>query len=138
MASWIARWLMDVKRGGLGKRRDARARRLQKLGRRAILLERLEPRVVLNAAPIGKDDASYYTAEDTDLTIGASDTTLLDNDWDAEGSSLTATIVDNPANGTVSNFSGTAGTFTYSPDLSFTGVDSSLMTSVMGRMIVIW
>lgn len=95
-----------------------------KRGQRARLFERLEPRVVLNAAPIGKDDPWYYTDEDTDLTVGTSDTTLLDNDWDPEGSSLTATIVDNPANGSVSNFSGTAGTFTYSPDLGFTGVDT--------------
>ena len=120
----MSRWLMDVNRGGVGKRRSARTRRLKRLGRRATFLERLEPRVVLNAAPIGRDDASYYTAEDTDLTVGTSDTTLLDNDWDPEGSSLTATIVDNPANGTISNFSGTAGTFTYSPDLGFTGVDT--------------
>ena len=52
------------------------------------------------------------------------DTTLLDNDWDPEGDTLTASIVDNPANGTISNFSGANGTFTYSPDTSFTGVDT--------------
>jgi hypothetical protein len=61
------------------------------------LFERLEPRIVLNAAPIARDDASYFTAEDTALTVTTSDTTLLDNDWDPEGDSLTASVVDGPS-----------------------------------------
>lgn len=55
--------------------------------------------------------------------IGTSDTTLLDNDWDPEGSSLTASVVDNPSNGTLSTFN-TDGTFTYAPDTSFSGFDT--------------
>jgi hypothetical protein len=55
------------------------------------------------------------------LTVTTSDTTLLDNDWDPEGDSLTASIVDSPSNGSISGFSGTAGTFTYTPDTSYAG-----------------
>ena len=39
-------------------------------------------------------------------------TTLLDNDWDPEGSTITATLVDNPTHGSISRF-GSDGTFTY-------------------------
>jgi hypothetical protein len=79
--------------------------------------------VVLNAVPIGVNDPWYTTAENTALTVGSSDVTLLDNDWDPEGGSLTASVVDSPSNGTLSNFSGNDGTFTYTPDTSFVGVD---------------
>ncbi|MCO6456362.1 MAG: cadherin-like domain-containing protein, partial [Pirellulaceae bacterium] len=80
--------------------------------------------MVLNGAPVALPDASYFTAEDTALTITTSDTTLLDNDWDPEGDSLTASIVDSPSNGSVTGFSGSNGTFTYTPDTSFVGVDT--------------
>ena len=78
---------------------------------------------MLNAAPIALPDPFYSTAKDTALTVDSQGTTLLDNDWDPEGSSLTASVVDNPANGTLSNFN-SAGTFTYTPDTGFEGFDS--------------
>jgi RHS repeat-associated protein len=78
----------------------------------------------LNAAPIANDDPWYVTSVDTALTVTTSDTTLLDNDWDPEGDSLTASIVDSPSNGSISGFSGAAGTFTYTPDTSYVGFDS--------------
>jgi len=96
----------------------------QRWAQRQRLFERLEPRVVLNAAPVARDDPWYYTAEDTGLTVTTSDTTLLDNDWDPEGDSLTASVVDSPDNGSISNFSGSDGTFTYTPDTSYVGFDS--------------
>jgi RHS repeat-associated protein len=101
-----------------------RKRRLRRRQQRAMGMERLEDRRVLNAAPMADPDSSYFTYENSALTIGSSDITLLDNDWDAEGSSLTASIVDNPANGTITNFSSTVGTFTYTPDTSFSGIDT--------------
>ncbi|MBI2480562.1 MAG: cadherin-like domain-containing protein [Planctomycetia bacterium] len=99
-------------------------RHSQQWTQRQRLFEPLEPRIVLNAAPIAKDDAWYFTAEDTALTVTTSEMTLLDNDWDPEGDSLTASVVDSPANGSVSNFSGSDGTFTYTPDTSYVGFDS--------------
>lgn len=47
---------------------------------------------MLNAAPVAGDDPWYSTAEDTDLTVSSSDTTLPDDDWDPEGNSLSAAI----------------------------------------------
>jgi RHS repeat-associated protein len=80
--------------------------------------------MMLHAVPIAIDDPWYATPQNTALTVGISDTSLLANDWDPEGSSLTATIVDSPSDGTLSAFSGTDGTFTYTPNTSFVGVDS--------------
>jgi hypothetical protein len=79
----------------------------------------------MNGAPIANPDPWYGTAEDTALTVTTSDTELLDNDWDPEGDSLTASVVDSPASGAVSGFSGSDGTFTYTPDTSHS---SSQMT----------
>ena len=104
------------------RKRDKNKR--QRFQQRRSLLERLEARVVLNGQPITVADPFYDTAQNTSLTVSTSDTTLLDNDWDPESSSLTASIVANPANGTVTNFSSTAGTFTYTPDNGFSGVDT--------------
>ena len=108
----------------VGPLRTRARRKPKRLVQRVVFLEQLEPRIVLNGAPVAVPDPFYSTAEDTALTVGASDTTLLDNDWDPEGDTITASIVDNPGDGSVTNFSGTAGTFTYTPDTGFTGVDS--------------
>ncbi|MDA1056118.1 MAG: Ig-like domain-containing protein, partial [Planctomycetota bacterium] len=98
--------------------RDTR-RRVQ----RQRLFESLEPRIVLNATPIANADPWYSTATNSTLTVGSSDTILLQNDWDPEGNSLTATLVANPSNGVLTTFNSN-GTFTYSPNLAFTGVDT--------------
>jgi YD repeat-containing protein len=87
------------------------------------LFERLEARVVLNGAPVAVDDPWYSTGTGSTLTVGSSDQTLLDNDWDPEGNSLTASVVANPSNGSLTTFN-SDGTFTYSPNSSFSGVDS--------------
>ncbi|HUG66542.1 MAG TPA: Ig-like domain-containing protein [Pirellulaceae bacterium] len=122
MFSSLRGWLSRGNRGGVGKR--GRRRDTQRWAQRQPFFERLEPRVILNAAPVARDDPWYYTAEDTGLTVTTSDTTLLDNDWDPEGDSLTASVVDSPAHGSLSNFSGSDGTFTYTPDTSYVGFDS--------------
>lgn len=90
---------------------------------RKSFFEPLEARLVLNAAPVAKEDLRYATDVDTALVVSSSND-LLENDWDPEGSSLTASIVANPSNGSISNFSGSAGTFTYTPNSSFSGLDS--------------
>jgi hypothetical protein len=48
---------------------------------------------------------------------------VLNNDFDADGDSLTASVVANPSNGTLVSFSSN-GTFTYRPTTSFTGLDT--------------
>ncbi len=106
-----------------GRKQSTKWNRGNSLTRRMRFLERLEPRVVLNAAAVALDDPWYYTAEDTTLVIGTSDTTLLDNDWDPEGSALTASVVAGPAHGTLISFDDD-GTFEYEPDTSFVGWDT--------------
>lgn len=73
----------------------------------------------VNDAPVAVDD-SYSTTEDTPLTINAPG--VLGNDTDADGDTLTVTIVDNPANGTVTLNEN--GSFVYTPNTGFTGTDT--------------
>ena len=123
MFSSLRDLLLNGNGGGLGKQGRRRLRKPRRKSERQRLFERLEPRVVLNAAPVAGDDPWYSTAEDTDLSVGSSDTTLLDNDWDPEGSSLTAAVVANPSSGSLTTFNAD-GTFTYSPNSGFSGIDS--------------
>ncbi len=102
-------------------KRDWR-RRLRRRWNKNLSFERLEDRRLLAAVPIAADDPSYITAVNTALTVGSS-VSLLQNDWDPDGGTLGATVVQNPSHGTLSNFSSTAGTFTYTPDTDFTGID---------------
>lgn len=97
-------------------------RRLRRRARRQCLFQQLEDRRVLNAAPIALADPVYFINVDATLTIGTSDVSPLDNDWDPEGSSLTATLVDSPQHGTLTAFN-SDGTFVYDPDTSYTGHD---------------
>src|SRR5687767_858681 len=109
---------------GLITGRSKQRRKRSKTERRAGFFEQLEDRRVLNGIPIAVDDRSYFTAVNTALNIGSGNPTLIANDLDPEGSSLTASIVANPAHGTISSFSGSAGTVTYTPDSSYSGLDS--------------
>jgi VCBS repeat-containing protein len=70
-------------------------------------------------APVGVND-TYSTDEDTPLTVAAPG--VLGNDTDANGDTLTAVLVSNPANGTLA-FNAN-GSFTYSPASNFNGSDS--------------
>jgi hypothetical protein len=59
----------------------------------------------------------WYSAQvNTPLTIGSSDRTLLENDWDPQGASPAISVVGEPDHGSLSNFDSNAGTFTYTPD----------------------
>lgn len=108
---------------GLIKSRSKRWRKRSKTESRSGFFERLEDRLMLNGTPVAKDDLAFSTPLNTALTVTSQNNLLL-NDWDPEGSALTASVVANPANGSLSNFSGSAGTFTYTPSTNFTGIDS--------------
>ncbi|MFW2334945.1 PKD domain-containing protein, partial [Ilumatobacter sp.] len=72
-----------------------------------------------NTPPIAIDD-TYSVDEDDTLTIVAPG--VLGNDTDADGDPLTAVLVDDVANGTLT-IDG-AGEFTYAPDADFAGDDT--------------
>jgi hypothetical protein len=52
--------------------------------KRRAQLESLEDRRMLTAVPIAEDDPWYSAEVNTPLTIGGSDRTLLENDWDPQ------------------------------------------------------
>jgi VCBS repeat-containing protein len=73
----------------------------------------------VNDTPVAQDD-SYTTSEDTTLVIPALG--ILANDTDADGDTLTAVLDSAPSNGSLTL--NADGSFTYTPDTSFTGVDT--------------
>ncbi|HND51288.1 MAG TPA: Ig-like domain-containing protein, partial [Pirellulaceae bacterium] len=76
----------------------------------------LEGRVAPNNAPTASDD-SATTNEDAGVTVN-----ILANDGDADGQSLTPTVVTPPAHGTVTMNAN--GTITYMPAANYNGVDN--------------
>lgn len=74
-----------------------------------------------NSAPVANDD-QYHFNEDELLIIVPSTEGVLQNDTDAEGDTLTATIVDDAENGTVAL--NADGSFLYSSTANFFGTDS--------------
>ena len=75
---------------------------------------------VANAAPVAVDDGPYATAEDTTLSVPAPG--VLGNDTDGDGDALTAILVADAANGSVTLQPD--GSFDYVPDRDFSGADS--------------
>ncbi|MBK9121839.1 MAG: tandem-95 repeat protein [Chloroflexi bacterium] len=73
----------------------------------------------VNDAPVAVDD-SYSTDEDTPLTVAVPG--VLGNDTDAETNPLTAVLVDDVTNGTLTLNSD--GSFTYTPNANFNGTDT--------------
>ena len=53
---------------------------------------------------------------------------MIQHDRDANASSKTGTIVENPKNGTVSSYATSTDSFTYTPNEGFTGEDSFTFT----------
>jgi hypothetical protein len=98
-------------------------RRGKKNTSRLLALEPLEIRALLNAAPLAVPDLSYSTPANTPLLVNNPSQGLKANDSDPEGAALSITIVTNPASGTLSNVSSTDGTFTYTPNSGFNGID---------------
>ena len=80
--------------------------------------------MVLNGLPLAVADPWYSTPQNTALVVNSQNHPLLENDWDPEGSMLSASVVTNPTTGSLSNFNASAGTFTYTPNGGFSGVDS--------------
>ncbi len=74
----------------------------------------------VNDAPVALGDA-YTTTRNKALTVTVP--SLLANDSDVEGSSLTASLVTPPSNGSLTSF-GSNGTFTYAPTFGFVGTDT--------------
>jgi hypothetical protein len=70
-------------------------------------------------APVANDDV-YLTDEDTVL---APEDGVFSNDSDADGDDLTGFVTVQPTNGTLV-FNTVDGTFTYTPNLNFNGLDS--------------
>jgi len=75
--------------------------------------------VGLNQSPAAVNDA-YSTNEDTALTVNAPG--VLTNDTDADSDPLTAVLVGNVSNGTLTVNSD--GSFSYTPNTNFSGTDS--------------
>ena len=73
----------------------------------------------INDPPVANDDL-YSTSEDTPLTVPLPG--LLGNDTDPENDTLTVTLNTQPANGTVTV--NPDGSFTYTPNLNWTGTDT--------------
>jgi VCBS repeat-containing protein len=73
----------------------------------------------VNDAPTTNND-SYSVDEDQPLTVNAAG--VLANDTDVEGSALTAVLVNEPANGSLTL--NADGSFTYTPQANFNGSDS--------------
>jgi VCBS repeat-containing protein len=74
----------------------------------------------VNDAPVATDD-SYATSPDTPLSVGAASGVLV-NDSDVDLDSLQAVLVDNVFSGTLTL--NTDGSFEYTPDPGFVGIDS--------------
>jgi VCBS repeat-containing protein len=74
----------------------------------------------INDAPVAGNDGPYFTPEDTRLNVAASNGVLA-NDSDADEDSLTVSLVDTTANGTL-NLTNNGG-FSYLPNANFNGTD---------------
>ena len=73
----------------------------------------------VNDAPVAASD-SYSTNEDVTLTVSASG--VLANDTDVDNDTLTAVLVSTTSNGSLTLNAN--GSFSYTPNLNFNGVDS--------------
>ena len=82
-----------------------------------------------NTAPVAAADS--YTV-DQDGTLVVAGPGVLGNDTDAESDALTATLGDGPVNGTFTL--NTDGSFTYTPDTGYTGIDTFTYTATDGDL----
>ena len=71
------------------------------LNTRRAFLEQLERRDLLAVYPVANNDAIYNTAMDTTLNSAVS---VSANDFEADSTSLTASVVANPSHGTLTAF----------------------------------
>ena len=73
----------------------------------------------VNDLPVADDDA-FTVAEDDELAVTAPG--VLENDSDADGNSLTGSLLDGPSHGTLSLEND--GSFTYQPEAGYHGADA--------------
>ncbi|MEU4153599.1 FG-GAP-like repeat-containing protein [Streptomyces sp. NPDC026659] len=73
-----------------------------------------------NRAPTATNESYSHVGADTPLVVGASG--LLGNDTDADGNTLTASVVTGPTHGTLTL--DPDGSFSYQPDSAYVGNDS--------------
>ena len=90
----------------------------------------LEPRMVLNAVPMATDDPFYTTPAATALTVPVGNSVLL-NDFDADGLSMTAVLLSGPSN-QLSFTLNPNGSFNYIPAAGFQGIDSFYYRAKVG------
>ena len=111
---------------GLGRAKKQVARRVNiqnALRSRRSFFEHLEPRNLMASVPVAIEDPRYTTPTSTTLVISSTGSGVLSNDYVADTAvSLTASLVDNPAHGSVTLNSN--GTFSYTPTTGYTGFDS--------------
>jgi CSLREA domain-containing protein len=88
----------------------------------------LVPTIGCNTPPVATDDA-YTTDQGATLTVPAPG--ALGNDTDVDGNPLTAILVTNAANGSVALAAD--GSFTYTPNASFFGIDHFTYKASDGR-----
>ena len=86
-----------------------------------------EARIATAARSAGWVLADYRAMTNTFVTMGGAQSApatggVLDNDTDADGNSLTATLVSGPASGALTL--NADGTFTYTPNADFYGTDT--------------
>ena len=84
----------------------------------------------MNDAPVAAPD-SYTTSEDDTLLVMLAGEGVLANDADADGDSMSATVLSDVAHGELSLAVG--GTFAYTPDANFNGLDSFNYTVSDGK-----
>jgi hypothetical protein len=111
--------------GGVANKAHREIRRRRRTMQRQSLIERLEPRVVLNGAPVAVPDPWYNTPINTTLNVTTQGTTLIANDWDPETSSISASLVAGPSHGTLGSLQAN-GTFSYTPTSGYRGFDMQL------------
>jgi hypothetical protein len=85
--------------------------------------------IVVNSAPAAEDD-TYETDEGTPLIVAAPG--VLENDADDDGDPLTAVLEDGPAGGSLTL--NADGSFSYTPDAGFFGVDTFTYRASDGLM----
>jgi hypothetical protein len=82
-----------------------------------------------NTPPVADND-NYNTAFQSALTVDAS-VGILNGDSDANGEALNAILVNSPANGSLNL--NTDGSFSYTPNVGFSGVDSFIYVANDGK-----
>ena len=78
------------------------------------IFETLEPRHLMASVPFAMNDPLYTTPISTDLVISSTSQGVVNNDFEIDSSSLTASVVVSPSHGSIVSFNSN-GTFTYRP-----------------------